>query len=74
MSNDPPNRKVKVFGCAVDYGKAVMANPDSLAFYEGLAQQKDMPAFSLCVGNYLNAPTMDELHLSTYKGKGGDQG
>jgi hypothetical protein len=62
----------KVFGRAVVYGKSVMEDPASLAFYEGLAKQKDMPAFSLCVGDYLNAPTMDDLDLSKYQGKVGD--
>jgi hypothetical protein len=63
----------KVFGRAVDYGKSVMADPTKLAFYEGLAEQKDMPVFSLCVGDYLNSPSMEELDLSKYKGKVGDQ-
>src|SRR5215216_4511281 len=62
----------KVFGRAVEYANAVKANPDKLAFYEGLAQQKDIPTFALCVGDYLNAPTMDDLDLSIYKGKVGD--
>jgi hypothetical protein len=62
----------KVFARAVDYGKSVMADPDKFAFYEGLAEQKDMPAFSLCVGAYLNPPTMDDLDLSQYQGKVGD--
>ncbi len=62
----------EAFGRAVEYGKSVMADPDKLAFYEGLAEQKDMPAFSLCVGDYLNPPTMDELDVSVYQGKVGD--
>jgi hypothetical protein len=62
----------EAFARAVEYGKSVMADPDKLAFYEGLAEQKDMPAFSLCVGDYLNPPTMDELDLSVYQGKVGD--
>jgi len=62
----------KVFARAVDYGKTVMSEPDKLAFYEALAEQKDMPAFALCVGDYLNSPTMDDLDLSAYKGKVGD--
>ena len=63
----------KMFGRAVAYGKTVMADPARLAFYEGLAEQKEMPAFSLCVGDYLNPPTMDDLDLSGYKGQVGDQ-
>ena len=62
----------KVFSRAVDYGKSVMADPDKFAFYQELAEQKDMPAFALCVGDYLNVPTMDELDLSVYQGKVGD--
>lgn len=63
----------KAFGRAVDYGKLVMADPDRLAFYEGLAEKKEMPAFSLCVGDYLNAPSMDDLDLSGYRGNVGDR-
>jgi hypothetical protein len=63
----------KRFGRAVAYGKTVMADPASLAFYEGLAEQKEMPAFSLCVGDYLNEPTIDSLDLSGYKGNVGDR-
>ncbi len=62
----------KVFARAVEYGKSIMADPDKFAFYEGLAEQKDKPAFSLCVGDYLNPPTMDDLDLSLYQGKVGD--
>lgn len=61
------------FTRAVAYGKTVMGDPEKLAFYEGLAAQKEMPAFSLCVGDYLNAPTMDSLDLSHYRGQVGDQ-
>jgi hypothetical protein len=62
----------KVFARAVEYGKLVMADPEKFAFYEGLAEQKDMPAFALCVGDYLTPPTMDDLDLSVYQGKVGD--
>jgi hypothetical protein len=62
----------KVFARAVIYAKSVMEDPASLAFYESLAEQRDTPAFSLCVGDYLNAPTMDDLDLSGYQGKVGD--
>lgn len=62
----------KVFARAVDYGKSVLADPDQLAFYEGLAEQKDMPVLALCVGDYLNSPTMDDLDLSGYRGRVGD--
>jgi hypothetical protein len=62
----------KVFARAVDYGKSVLADPDQFAFYEGLAEQKDMPAFALCVGDYLNPPSMDDLDLSSYQGRVGD--
>lgn len=63
----------KVFGRAVVYGNLVMEDPALLAFYESLAEQKDKPAFALCVGDYLNAPTIENLDISAYKGKVGDQ-
>ena len=63
----------KMFGRAVAYGKMVMEDPALLAFYEGLAEQKEKPAFSLAVGDFLTTPTMDDLDLSQYKGRAGDQ-
>jgi hypothetical protein len=63
----------RAFARAVAYGKSVMGDPEKLAFYEGLAAQKNMPAFSVCMGDYLNAPSMDEPDLSGYKGQVGDQ-
>ena len=63
----------QAFGRAVGYGKMVMEDPALLAFYEGLAEQKDKPAFSLAVGDFLTPPTMDDLDLSQYKGRAGDR-
>jgi hypothetical protein len=62
----------KVFGRAVEYANSVKTDPDKLAFYEKLAEQKDLPTQALCVGDYLNVLTMDDLDLSIYKGKVGD--
>jgi hypothetical protein len=63
----------QAFGRAVAYGKMVMEDPALLAFYEGIAEQKDKPAFSLAVGDFLTTPTMDDLDLSGYKGRVGDR-
>ena len=63
----------QAFGRGVGYGKMVMEDPALLAFYESLAEQKDKPAFALAVGDFLTPPTMDDLDLSQYKGRAGDQ-
>ena len=63
----------QAFARAVAYGKSVMGDPARLAFYEQLGEHKGMPAFSVCMGDYLNAPSMDDLDLSGYHGQVGDQ-
>jgi len=63
----------KVFKKAVNYAKSVMADETSRAFYEDLAQRKETTARALCIGDYLNEPTMDELDFSKYKGQVGDR-
>jgi hypothetical protein len=63
----------KNFKRAVNYAKSAMADETSRAFYEDLAQRRETTARGLCIGDYLNEPTMDELDLSKYKGKVGDR-
>jgi hypothetical protein len=52
--------------------KKALAKPAIRAYYEVCAKEKDTPIFALAVGDYLNAPSMDELDLSEYKGQIGD--
>jgi len=57
---------------AVAYAKMAMADPTKLAFYQMVAEEKDMPVFALAMGDYLNIPSFKPLDLSQYKGRVGD--
>ena len=60
------------FRLAALYGKAVLADPDARAVYDDAAHKKGIPAFALSVGDFLNAPAIDEVDLAAYTGKTGD--
>jgi hypothetical protein len=49
-----------------------MADDTLRAFYEALADAKDMTARALCMGDYMSAPTIAQLDFSDYKGRVGD--
>lgn len=61
------------FRQATLYGKMVMADPTTKAIYEEEAKAKGQPVFSLTVADFFNAPSVDEVDLSAYAGKVGDQ-
>jgi hypothetical protein len=63
----------KHFKKAVNYTNAILADETSRAFYEDLAQRRETTARALCMGDFLNAPTIEDLDLSEYRGKIGDQ-
>jgi hypothetical protein len=65
--------KGKYFKKAINYAKSVMADETTRAFYESRCTDKETNAFALSVGDFLNAPTIDDLDLSGYKGKAGDR-
>jgi hypothetical protein len=60
------------FRLAALYGKAVMADADTRTVYEEAGARKGVPAFALSVGDFLNAPAVDEIDISAYAGKIGD--
>src|SRR5689334_20216574 len=62
----------QAFGKASDYAKAALADEARRAFYEALAEASNMTVRALCVGDYLNAPTIDDLDSSLYHGQMGD--
>jgi hypothetical protein len=62
----------ETFGKGIAYAKKALAKPAIRAYYETCSKEKDIPIFALMVGDYLNAPSMDELDLSEYKGQVGD--
>ena len=63
----------KYFKKAVNYVKTVLADEGARAFYEDLAQKRETTLRALCMKDFLNAPTIDELDLSSYQGKVGDR-
>lgn len=60
------------FAEAADYAQSALADPVRRELYEALAQERDIPAFSVAVGDYLNLPEIKPLDLSQYKGRVGD--
>jgi hypothetical protein len=61
--------QMEKFRLAALYGKAVLADPDTRTIYEDAAKGKGVPLFALTVGDFLNAPAVDEIDLSAYTGK-----
>jgi len=74
-TSDPSDAQLaqrKVFKKAINHAKAALADEATRAFYEALAEGKqDTNAHALCIGDYLNAPTMDDLDFSRYHGNVG---
>lgn len=61
------------FRLAAVYGKAMLGDPISRAVYEAAAKQKNKPVFALALGDFLNAPTVDDIDLRAYTGQVGDK-
>jgi len=61
------------FTQAREYTKVAMADETLRAFYEALAERNDSTAHAVCMGDYLNRPTLDELDLYHYHGQVGDR-
>ena len=66
-----PNRLAQQerFRPAAVYGKAALADPESRELYEDAAGKRGIPVFSVTLSDFLNAPAVDEIDLSTYTGK-----
>jgi len=60
------------FSEAAAYAKSALADPIRRELYETVAKERDIPAFSLALGDYLSLPTIQPLDLSEYKGQVGD--
>src|SRR5690349_11496290 len=60
-------------GQASRYAKAALADEATRAFYEALAEASHRNAHSVCTGDYLNAPTIDDLDICSYHGQAGDR-
>src|SRR4051794_38292984 len=60
------------FRLAALYGKAVLADPAARTVYEDAGARQGTPAFAISVGDFLNAPAVDEIDLAGYTGKTGE--
>jgi hypothetical protein len=60
------------FRLAAVYASGVFAVPEDKKLYEDAANARHKPAFSVAVGDFLNAPTIDVVDLAAYTGKVGD--
>jgi hypothetical protein len=56
----------------VAYGRLVMADPNMRDLYSQAADRKGMPLFAFTVADFFNAPSINEVDLSTYTGQAGD--
>ena len=57
---------------AVAYAKSVLADPAARAFYEPIAQQREISVYALAMGDFLKLPTIKPLNLDKYTGQIGD--
>jgi len=62
----------QAFTKASNYAKAAMADEANRVFYEALADESNTTARVICMGDYLNAPTIEHLGFSMYDGQVGD--
>jgi len=60
------------FKLGVLYGRTVLADPVKKAIYEATAKAKGIPVFALTVADFMRAPVVDQIDLSTYTGKAGE--
>ena len=63
----------KAFVQASEYAKSALADEATRALYDALAKARKTTARSVCIGDYLNAPTLDDLDFSQYHGQIGDR-
>jgi hypothetical protein len=57
---------------AAAFATSVEANPALLAFYEPIAEQRDLTVRAVAMGDYLKKPVIKPLDLDNYKGHIGD--
>ena len=61
------------FRQAALYGKLMMADPAMKALYDEAAKTHGKPVFSLTIADFFNAPSVDEIDLSDYTGRAGNE-
>jgi hypothetical protein len=60
------------FRKAVRYGKSVMSNDTVRPLYELVAAERNIPVFTVCITDYMKAPSIDEIDVRAYNGRSGD--
>jgi hypothetical protein len=77
FSNHEPSEKQKTnqkrFQKAVLYAKSQMNDPVAKAVYEEKSKEQGQPnAYNIAIADFFNAPDVEEVDLSAYKGAVGD--
>ena len=60
------------FRLAALYGNAVYADPAQKEVYLAAAKKRGVTAFALAVGDFLHAPSVDEIDLTGFTGQPGE--
>ena len=60
------------FRQAALYGRIALADPETKALYESAARAKGVPVFSMIVGDFFHAPSIDQVDIGGYGGRAGD--
>ena len=55
------------------YGKMVMADPVAHSVYAEAAKRRGEPIYSVMIGDFMNAPVVDQIDLSRYNGQVGSE-
>lgn len=59
------------FKKAAAYAKFALADEATRRIYEAAAEEKGIPAFALCVADFLKGPAIEEVDTSAYNGHDG---
>ncbi len=60
------------FKLAAAYARAALADPVSQTLYQTAAQSKGVPLFAFAMGDFLNAPEVQSIDATGYRGRPGD--
>jgi hypothetical protein len=61
-----------LFARAVAFAKMAIEDPALRAFYEPIAQQRELTVYALAIGDFLGRPSLQPFDLSGYRGRAGD--
>jgi hypothetical protein len=61
-----------LFARAVAFAKMAIEDAALRAFYEPIAQQREITVYALAIGDFLGRPSLKPFDLSGYRGRAGD--